>query len=142
MAPCESSMNITRSPTTSPTRIHITDLYFQAEIAQVFGSAASRAWYYEHGIRTRSTNSRVQTPTSLVTARRSQYDPLSSSQPDSLRSDRSMIAQSQKHLEKAEPDLQSEILKLQSLASLQPGYNFGLLYTDAAHTVLSFFDIR
>ena len=122
--------------------IHITDLYFQAEIAEIFGSEASRAWYSEHGIRTRA-NSRAESPDSTtlcVTARLSQYDTLSTSQPGLSRSDDSMIGESPKHSEKAEADLQSEILKLQS-PGRQLGDNFGLLYTDAAHTVLCLYEI-
>jgi hypothetical protein len=131
MAPC------------SDNSVHITDLYFQAEIAQIFGREVSKAWYHEHGIRTRSINSQPQSPAGRKSESvgRSQYDRLSFSQSGRLRSVNDLKIEPTKYSKVADNALPSEVFKLKSHAGLQFGVNFGLLYTDAAHTVLHYFDI-
>jgi hypothetical protein len=113
--------------------LHITDLYFQAEIAQM----ASRVCSSEHGNRPTFMNGYLQssacTPSSAQAQIRNQNDPLQSIyQPDQLISGNRSRHHQPHGLKDAYAESQSEIVQLQ----LQLGEKFGLLFTDAAHTVL------
>jgi hypothetical protein len=115
--------------------LHITDLFFQAEISQAVGSDASEAWLLEQ--------------TSLGARKRS-HSPMSATQSPPRRcSETSCInhraGQSQSSMAscqiKASPmesqlQLESEIENIRLLLDENSRLYIGLLYTDAAHTVL------
>jgi hypothetical protein len=111
--------------------IHITDLFFHVEISQAVGSDAGDAWLLEQ--RSVCSRKRSQSPKSTRTNTRSalyhhretgndrQAEPMGTYQIKAT---------------KTQPQLESEIASVRRLLEEDPRLDIGLLYTDAAHSVL------
>jgi hypothetical protein len=114
--------------------MHITDLFFHTEISQTVGSDVSDAWLLEQesvgsSKRTRSSTYNTQSaPRCLVTSsvcRSGQEQPAKGS-----------CFQIQSSPTESRTQLESDIESIRLLLDEELGLDIGLLYTDAAHTVM------
>jgi hypothetical protein len=116
--------------------IHITDLFFHAEINQAVGSDASEAWLLEQ----RSVCPRKPLHSAKLARPHDRSTPQHRSETSSDRRPEgpSMASRQIKASPQEEPgQLESAIASIQLLLGEESRLDIGLLYTDAAHTVLN-----
>ena len=123
--------------------IHIADLFFHAEISQAVGSDASDAWLRQQRTVCPSKQP-IHSPKSAISNTRSAAPRCRRETSSDLRSEHGRSSKGSYQIKESPTEsrleLESEIASIRRLLDGESQVDIGLLYTDAAHTVLHRFD--